>query len=56
MMTGFLIASRIPPWVSVLLLIATEVIVAILIRDNLLLNIINLVHPIEWITKWQDGG
>jgi hypothetical protein len=56
MMTGFLIASRVPPWVSVLILIATEVIVAILIRDNLLLNIISLVHPIEWITKWQEGG
>ena len=56
MITGFLIASRLPAWVSVVLLIATEVIVAILIRDNLLLNIINLIHPIAWITKWQDGG
>jgi hypothetical protein len=56
MITGFLIASRLPAWVSVVLLIATEVIVAILIRDNLLLNIINLIHPISWITKWQDGG
>jgi len=56
MMVGFLIASRVPAWVSVVLLIATEVIVAILIRDNLLLNIINLIHPIAWITKWQDGG
>jgi len=56
MVTGFLIASRVPAWVSVLLLIATEVIVAILIRDNLLLNIINLIHPIAWITKWQEGG
>ena len=56
MMTGFLIASRVPAWVSVVLLIATEVIVAMLIRDNLLLNIINLIHPIAWITKWQEGG
>ena len=56
MMTGFLIASRVPAWVSVLLLIATEVVVAILIRDNLLLNIINVIHPIAWITKWQEGG
>ena len=55
MMVGFLIASRLPPWVSVLLLIATEVIVAMLIRDNLLLNIITLTYPIEWITKWQGG-
>jgi hypothetical protein len=27
-----------------------------LIRDNLLLNIINLIKPIPWISKWQDGG
>lgn len=56
MMVGFFIASRVPPWVSVLLLIATEVGVGALIRDNLLLNIISLVHPIDWITRWQGGG
>ena len=56
MAVGFLIAARVPAWVSVLLLIATEVVVAILIRDNLLLNILNLIHPVEWITKWQEGG
>jgi len=53
--------TRIPRTLStaswgVLLLIATEVIVAVLIRDNLLLNIINLIRPIGWITQWQDGG
>jgi Protein of unknown function (DUF2585) len=56
MIVGFLIAARVPAWVSVMLLIGTETFDAWLIRDNLLLNILNLIRPMEWITKWQDGG
>jgi hypothetical protein len=56
MMAGFLIAARVPPWVSVLLLIGTELADLALIRDNLALNILNLIRPVEWITKWQEGG
>ena len=56
MMVGFLIAARVPAWVSVLLLIGAELGVLVLIRDNLTLNIVNLIHPVEWITKWQEGG
>ena len=44
MMLGFLIAATAPAWVSVLILIGTEVGLALLIRDNLLLNIINLIQ------------
>ena len=55
MMAGFLIAARVPPWVSVLLVIGTELADLALIRDNLTLNILNLLHPVEWITKWQEG-
>ena len=54
MMLGFLIAATAPAWVSVLILFGTEVGLALLIRDNLLLNIINLIRPIEWISKWQE--
>jgi hypothetical protein len=56
MLVGFLLASRLPAWVTVFLLIATEVLLLALIRDNLTLNVIMLIHPIDWIQQWQFAG
>lgn len=56
MLMGFLIASRFPIWATITLAIGLEVIAAIVIRDNLTLNVIMLVHPFEAIRTWQMGG
>jgi hypothetical protein len=55
MMFGFWLARRLPVWVSVVLVVAAEVIVGVAIRDNLALNIIMLIHPVEAIKRWQMG-
>jgi hypothetical protein len=56
MMLGFLIARRSAVWVSVALVIVLEVVVAAIIRDNLTLNILMLIHPFEAIKRWQLGA
>ena len=57
MMTiGFLFACRVRPWISVFVVIAMEVGCALWVRDNLALNIIMLIHPIDAIKAWQTAG
>ena len=56
MVAGFYIASRLPLWATVALAIAFELIVAALIRDNLTLNIIMLLHPLDFIKEWLAGA
>ena len=56
MSLGFLFASRARPWVSVAAVVAMEVGCALWVRDNLTLNIIMLVHPVEAIKAWQMAG
>ena len=55
MSLGFLLAWRLPVWASAALFVLIEVAMAWAIRDNLILNIISLTHPIEVISEWQEG-
>jgi hypothetical protein len=56
MAAGFAVARLSPVWLTVALGVAMEVFCAWLIRDNLTLNVIMLLYPLEWIKTWQAGG
>ena len=53
---GFVLAYRLPWRWTLAWVVATEIVLAITIRDNLTLNIIMLIRPIEAIKRWQVGG
>jgi hypothetical protein len=56
MVLGFLVASRIPAWASVALALFLELLALAVIRDNLTLNVLMLLYPIDAIAQWQAGG
>jgi hypothetical protein len=56
MVAGFVLASRMPVRVTVALVVALELLVLYFIRDNLTLNIIMLIYPLDAIRTWQAGG
>lgn len=56
MILGFVLARRLPVPVTVALVVVAEVVVALLVRDNLTLNVIQLLAPSETLSRWQAGG
>lgn len=53
---GFLVARFSKVWVTVLLVITMELGCLFWIRDNLTLNVLQLVYPSEKIKTWQSEG
>jgi len=55
MCAGFFLARKLPVWAAVVLLIVLEVVPLFVIRDNLALNIWNLLAPNPAVAAWQAG-
>ncbi|HEY4523767.1 MAG TPA: DUF2585 family protein [Candidatus Paceibacterota bacterium] len=56
MIVGFLMAKKWPVWSVIFIGIALELFTGYMIRDNLTLNIINLLYFFPAIQAWQSGG
>jgi Protein of unknown function (DUF2585) len=55
MVLGFWLASKLPVWVTVALIILFEAVTITIIRDGLALNVLMLLYPLDWVAEWQAG-
>jgi hypothetical protein len=55
MAIGFIAAWRLPIWLTIGIAVFFELLTASVIRDNLTLNVIMLVWPVEAIKAWQGA-
>lgn len=56
MIIGFFIASKLPWKITLAAAIVMELLALYVIRDNLTLNVIMLLYPLEVIKNWQAGA
>jgi hypothetical protein len=55
MMFGYWLASRLPVSLTVAIAIALELFVGAMIRDNLTLNVLMFVWPLDSVLHWQQA-
>lgn len=56
MVFGFVLARLAPVWGGILIVVALELFLGLMIRDNLTLNVIQLIYPSELISNWQSAS
>ena len=56
MSLGFYLALRLPVKVTIALALIGEIVAGWVVRDNLTLNVIMLLYPIEAIAEWQAAS
>ena len=55
MVVGFLLAARLPVWLTVAIALGFEIVAAVVIRDGLVLNVLMLIWPLDGVRVWQQG-
>jgi Protein of unknown function (DUF2585) len=55
MILGFWLASKLPVWATVALIVLFEALTIWLIRDGLALNVLMLLYPVDGVAEWQAG-
>jgi hypothetical protein len=53
---GFYLARKLGLRWSIVIFVVVELLMLLIMRDNLTLNVLMLLWPIDAIRKWQAGG
>jgi hypothetical protein len=53
MMLGFVFARYVPVWLAVAMVVFLELLAGYVIHDNLFLNVLMLVYPVDAVRVWQ---
>jgi hypothetical protein len=52
---GFFLAAWLPVWLTVAIALALEIFIGAMIRDNLTLNVIMFLWPLDSVLHWQQA-